>query len=476
MVVIDKSETDKGTALYSRAQSYQDPVITEQDAIDKGFKLKVYRGISKAKPFNDTGTVWATTSKEVAQAYAEEVFGYDDAAVITMMVNTDGIRKTDMRTASDEVLDSFEYNTFTSPQDVGIYQNSDDSPLGNAYPHTAVHVPIENTVVIDNGDALFSRSVDNANTEVSEYEATRGINQLQAAVRKTSETTKSLYPSRCLSISLREQEEHEALEKQGLLNSLRPSLPTLGKKVVTFENHTPKIFDFNGVSFDGKIFLNAKANRPAHVIFGHEFLHELKKGNQPAYDKLMDVLEPMMKNVEGFRNAENIEASRSVDYVKEELAANLVGNRFAEKSFWRMLMLRAPKHFKAIVELAVKLLSEIHLNITGNAKLAGDEFITDMDKAREAIADAVASYRKMTGKTFEPKYMTAWHGSRMTMTSLIRVRLVQAKGRRLTGMDCTLLGIRMLQSITRHTKHRQRLGARILKDGPNGLFCLGDKE
>ena len=123
--------------------------MSVSDAESNGFTKVAYRGVSKSNPFNKTGTVWLTTSKDVAEAYAKETFGYEDAGVIEVRVNTKDIPVSDIRKLTQDQLNSLKPDEFGNPQKVGIYEHSDDSVLGSSYPHTAIHVPADRVVVVN---------------------------------------------------------------------------------------------------------------------------------------------------------------------------------------------------------------------------------------------------------------------------------------------------------------------------------------
>ena len=149
---------DGGGAAFSRGDNGR---MTEDQAREQGFTLKAYRGVSKASPFNDTGTTWMTTSREVAEAYAEEVMGYDDPGVLEVMVKPDALPRFDASRLTDEQRAELAADDFGNPQAVGIYDRSDDHPLGGSRRNvTVIHAPREAVVVLDTNGAdgvMFSR-------------------------------------------------------------------------------------------------------------------------------------------------------------------------------------------------------------------------------------------------------------------------------------------------------------------------------
>jgi len=272
------------------------------------------------------------------------------------------------------------------------------------------------------GLPLFSRSdensdsINNSENEVDDNEILRSIDSLQEAVRRHVNNRPARI-SKSLPINQLARDGggrgFGSAKSWQLTNELAKFF---GQKVITFENNTPNIFAFDGVSYRGNIFLNTKASRPAHVVFGHEFLHRLRSENQAAYDKLVSVIEPLITDLKVFGKKEKIEDGFSNDYIKEELLANLVGNRFHEVSFWRKLAIKAPKQFKAIADTAIKLISQVKAYFSGNQTLNGDEFITDLDKARQAIEDAVLTYKKLTGDKSEISFSRTTDSNQASLT------------------------------------------------------------
>lgn len=130
---------------------------TREQAEAMGY-ARAYRGVSQTMPFNDSGTVWLTTSRDAAQSYAEEVFGYDDPSVMEIWYDPKAVPSFDMRKVSEEQLEALEPDEFGNPQKPGIYRNSDDSMLGGSGAGTVIHMPKSATLVVEDGGAQFSRN------------------------------------------------------------------------------------------------------------------------------------------------------------------------------------------------------------------------------------------------------------------------------------------------------------------------------
>lgn len=122
---------------------------SEEEARAAGFTLKAYRGVDSGKTFNETGTAWLTTNRDVAEVYAREVWGYDNPEVVTVMVNPAGIPIRDASRLSDEERQELQADEFGNPQAVGIYHKSDDHPLGGSHRATVIHAPTSAMFIVE---------------------------------------------------------------------------------------------------------------------------------------------------------------------------------------------------------------------------------------------------------------------------------------------------------------------------------------
>ena len=131
---------------------------SEQDAIAAGFTMKAYRGVSESAPFNNSGSTWSTTNREVALEYAEEIMGYDDPAVIEVLIRPDGLKRYDASRLTDAQRAALDADGFGNPQAIGIYDRSDDHTLGGGAGNvTVIHAPNSAIWLVDDGSLRFSR-------------------------------------------------------------------------------------------------------------------------------------------------------------------------------------------------------------------------------------------------------------------------------------------------------------------------------
>lgn len=242
------------TAPGVQQTSFARRTMTEQAAREQGFTLKAYRGVSKASPFNDTGTTWLTTSRDVAEAYAEEVMGYTDPVVLTVMVNPDSLPRRDASRLTDDQRAELGADGFGNPQAPGIYDRSDDHPLGGSAGRvTVIHAPNESTVVVDETPA-FSRIGDIA-------AGIRGMDQTKA---------RNLFLDAVTSHS-----------KNGAFNALNTQYAKAKRNPTTFG----PVFDaVQNFIKDTSVFANAAADLAPNILPKLESWRDLKKSAAPTAD------------------------------------------------------------------------------------------------------------------------------------------------------------------------------------------------
>lgn len=239
---------------------------TAEEAQANGFTMRAYRGVSAASPFNDSGTVWLTTSRSAAESYATEVFGYEDPEVIEVWVKPDQIPVWDMRKVSDEELETLNPDEFGNPQNIGIYRNSDDSMLGGSGAGTVIHAPVESIFVIDDEAAGRIRyNVADDGWSVAE--------QARAAVLRMAgrPMLDAADPFAAENARLREQDESLWSKAKTLLRRYLAPGGLLPKAV--FDEKIKRDSEFQAVEFDVR-----------HLIGGLE--RAVKADYGMAFDKL----------------------------------------------------------------------------------------------------------------------------------------------------------------------------------------------
>jgi len=148
---------------------------------------------------------------------------------------------------------------------------------------------------------------------------------------------------------------------------------------------------FDGVHHAGDIFVNLDSPAPYHVVLGHELVHTLKNTDADLYAQLEALIMPestMTKESAKFHQyGENTMSANEV-YV-----ADVVGNRFGEKQFWRDMAAAEPNLFRRIATVVRSLLEKVAAQFRGDSTKYGDA-VRDLNKVRAGISDVMIEYRK----------------------------------------------------------------------------------
>jgi len=244
--------------------------------------------------------------------------------------------------------------------------------------------------------ALSNKPAQNVTPLGENHESSIAVKALENAMQADSETkgTKIIavaYPVRDLASA----EPPTARDRSWELTKKIQNI--FGIKVVTTRQVGGNgSFKFHGVYWKGtnRVYMDIDAQKPAHAVFGHEFIHHLKENHNEAYLKLVETLRPMITDLQKFKGEERLPRDMTDDIVVEELLGNVSGNRMNESSFWKEVAEKSPKHFEVIVKTILELLDKIKAKLGDAPAFRGDEFITDIPKMRTALAEAVAFYNK----------------------------------------------------------------------------------
>lgn len=153
-------------------------------------------------------------------------------------------------------------------------------------------------------------------------------------------------------------------------------------------------FQFSGVHLNSTIWLNEASQKPFHAVFGHELTHQMQHERPDLYEALVTAVEPLLVNRDGYRAMMGLQGM-SEQHLRDEMVADLVGDRFAEKPFWDMVAVRSGSLFKGIASFVADKIDLAKATLTGTARnrtLGSERFVKDLDSARAHIADSVAAY------------------------------------------------------------------------------------
>lgn len=147
-----------------------------------------------------------------------------------------------------------------------------------------------------------------------------------------------------------------------------------------------------------RIFLRFDMDKPHLAVFGHELLHTMRQDRPDLYEKLADRIRAI--TVGRAERDERLQQKYdrlglprlTADKVEEEFIADVVGDNFTDPEFWRALGRGQPEGFRRVLDAVMKWLDDVVERITRIRPLGTDKYLTDLNAAREAVADAMRNY------------------------------------------------------------------------------------
>lgn len=160
---------------------------------------------------------------------------------------------------------------------------------------------------------------------------------------------------------------------------------------VTFVEFDKGVAGFNGSYYKGQMFIDVNSEAPHHIVFGHELVHNLRAEYPDLYDRLEQSIIPQATKrvtsaqIHGF----DVDSKRG----REEYVADVVGNRFGERSFWESLASIDPKGFKRIARIANDLINKVTSYFRLKYVGAEQRGVKDLDRIKSEITSVMAEYK-----------------------------------------------------------------------------------
>lgn len=173
-----------------------------------------------------------------------------------------------------------------------------------------------------------------------------------------------------------------------------------GKKPIYFAVEEGSVNDFDGAVLSGSdtIFININSSRPHIRIFGHELVHSLRASNNATYQRLVNSLTPLLDQAGMFdyRLVMSKEGVKDPALILEEAIGDIVGDRFGESAFWQMLADDNPTMFQQVARIVMDFIDNALAKLRGDQSLGSKNLVTDLNAARKAVADVLATIPGVT--------------------------------------------------------------------------------
>lgn len=176
---------------------------------------------------------------------------------------------------------------------------------------------------------------------------------------------------------------------------------SFGKPVVFFEVTSGEDF-FDGAVIPGSdtIFVNVNASRPHLRIVGHELVHAIRNSDPKTYQRLVNALLPMLDEPGMIEYAvkQSKAGVRNQDKILEEAIGDIVGDRFGEQEFWRMLSQENPTAFQKLAQIITDFINNTLAKLQGKQSLGSETLVTDLKAARKQIAQVLSGAQAQAAK------------------------------------------------------------------------------
>jgi len=184
-----------------------------------------------------------------------------------------------------------------------------------------------------------------------------------------------------------------------------------GKRVIFYKQSPDDTFNINGIIYDNKtIFIRTDADRPQLVVLGHELLHSIVKDDAingtNFYNDFTKALDPYTGWFERSQYAGRVAQAYIDQGMKapvretlfEEFYADTIGDRFADKGFWKELGRKSPSIVRRVMEYVKGLL----VKLKGYFKTT-DHAFDDISKVNDITSDFLSRYAEYQGVRTGPK-------------------------------------------------------------------------
>jgi len=163
-----------------------------------------------------------------------------------------------------------------------------------------------------------------------------------------------------------------------------------GKNLVWIKATNPSAGSFNGVTFEGSVFLNVDTDNHHVAVVGHELTHLLADDQPDLFDKLVTTLKEDGATRRWLRHKGGRQFGDNTSLAVEELAADVVGARMTEREFWVNLQEQAPDVVRQVYNYLKQLLTKIRLAF--NQSYNQDAYLKDVEAVRNSVAQVMGEW------------------------------------------------------------------------------------
>lgn len=163
-----------------------------------------------------------------------------------------------------------------------------------------------------------------------------------------------------------------------------------GRRVIFIDSSDGSTLPFSALSlprFPDTIFINARAQRAAMALVGHEWSHTVSRSHPELYKAFYEAVLP---NLDGKELADASKALREIGYdegsLLDEHMSNIVGDAFMQPDFWKDLKASNKPLWSKVFASVVRFLDQM-LGKAKTSEFGTEKMIKDMQAVRRAVVD-----------------------------------------------------------------------------------------
>ena len=164
---------------------------------------------------------------------------------------------------------------------------------------------------------------------------------------------------------------------------------------------------FNGVNIGGDIYINDDTINPLHVVFGHEFAHDLRVDHPEGFKKFAEIFAEELDQTKYAKYAKDMQSvskdtnqEYDYDYILEEMIADFSGEMFNKPEIMARVFEADRGLAKAIHDIIVKILQTVQKTIGRNYIVT--DGINDLKRVEDAYVQLVKEARLKDARPDKP--------------------------------------------------------------------------
>lgn len=164
---------------------------------------------------------------------------------------------------------------------------------------------------------------------------------------------------------------------------------------------------FNGVNIGGDIYINDDTINPLHVVFGHEFAHDLRVDHPEGFKKFAEIFAEELDQTKYAKYAKDMQSvskdtnqEYDYDYILEEMIAEFSGEMFNKPDIMARVFEADRGLAKAIHDIIVKILQTVQKTIGRNYVVT--DGINDLKRVEDAYVQLVKEARLKDARPDKP--------------------------------------------------------------------------